>query len=81
MAVPGILVPIDEQPLLTVEQVADRLGTPVRFVRRLVAGRRIAFVRVGRYVRIHPADLELFIRTGHVEAGGAVDRRVEAPRL
>ena len=28
--------------LLTVEEAADRLGTSVRFVRRLIAERRIA---------------------------------------
>jgi excisionase family DNA binding protein len=38
--------------LLTVEEAADRLGTSVRFVRRLVAERRIAYVKVGRHVRL-----------------------------
>lgn len=68
MAVPDPHTPLQDRQLLTVEQVADRLGTPVRFVRRLIAGRRIAFVRVGRYVRIEPDDLEAFIQTGHIEA-------------
>ena len=54
--------------LLTVEQAAERLGTSVRFVRRLVFERRIAFVRVGRYVRIAEADLEGFIAAGRVDA-------------
>jgi excisionase family DNA binding protein len=54
--------------LLTVEQAAERLGTSVRFVRRLVFERRIAFVKVGRYVRITTADLEAFIAVGRVNA-------------
>ena len=54
-------------PLMTVEQVAEHLGTPVRFVRRLVAERRIAFSRVGRYVRISADDLDAFIAAGHIE--------------
>ena len=33
--------------LLSVEQAAERLGTSVRFVRRLIAERRIAYVKVG----------------------------------
>jgi len=33
--------------LLTVEQAADRLGTSPRFIRRLIAERRIAFTRLG----------------------------------
>jgi excisionase family DNA binding protein len=55
--------------LLTVEQAAERLGTSVRFVRRLVAERRIAYVKLGRHVRIAAADLEAFIAAGRVEGG------------
>jgi excisionase family DNA binding protein len=55
--------------LLTVEEAADRLGTSVRFVRRLIFERRIAFVKVGRHVRIATADLDAYIRAGRVEVG------------
>jgi excisionase family DNA binding protein len=54
--------------LLTVEDAADRLGTSVRFVRRLIAERRIAYVKVGRHVRIAEADLVEFVAAGRVEA-------------
>ena len=57
--------------LLTVEEAAERLGTSVRFLRRLIAERRIAFVRVGRHVRIDPADLEAFIAAGRVKANAS----------
>jgi excisionase family DNA binding protein len=50
--------------LLTVEQAAQRLGTKVRFIRRLVSERRIRFYRVGKYVRFHPDDLAAYIRDG-----------------
>jgi excisionase family DNA binding protein len=55
--------------LLTVEDAADRLGTSVRFVRRLIFERRIAFVKVGRHVRIAAPDLDAYIRAGRVEVG------------
>jgi excisionase family DNA binding protein len=55
--------------LLTVEDTADRLGTSVRFVRRLIFERRIAFVKVGRHVRIAAADLDAYISAGRVEVG------------
>jgi len=55
--------------LLTVEAAADRLGTSVRFVRRLIFERRIAFVKVGRHARIAAADLDAYIRAGRVEVG------------
>jgi excisionase family DNA binding protein len=54
--------------LLTVQEAADRLGTSVRFVRRLIAERRIAYVRVGRHIRIAEADLASFVAAGRVEA-------------
>jgi excisionase family DNA binding protein len=47
--------------LLSVQQAAERLGTSVRFPRRLIAERRITFVRVGRHVRIPEAALDDFI--------------------
>jgi excisionase family DNA binding protein len=54
--------------LLTVAEAADQLGTSVRFVRRLIAERRIAYVRVGRHVRIAEADLASFVAAGRVES-------------
>ena len=53
--------------LLTVEEAAERLGTSTRFVRRLLAERRIAYVKVGRHVRLDPADVEAFIAASRVE--------------
>ena len=55
--------------LLTVEEAAERLGTSTRFVRRLIFERRIAFVKVGRHVRIAGSDLDAYIRAGRVEVG------------
>lgn len=52
--------------LLNVDQVAERLGTPTRFVRRLIAERRIGFCRIGRYIRITDRDVTAFIEAGHV---------------
>lgn len=53
--------------LLTVEEAAERLNTSVRFPRRLIEERRIAFIHVGRNVRIPEAALEAFIAAGVVE--------------
>ncbi len=53
--------------LLTVGQVAALLGTTERFPRRLIAERRIRFVRVGRHVRIPESAVCDFIAAGVVE--------------
>jgi excisionase family DNA binding protein len=55
--------------LLSPQEVADRLGTSLRFVRRLVLERRIPFIKLGRHVRIATSDLDAFIAAGRVEAG------------
>jgi len=53
--------------LLTVEQAALYMNTTVRFVRRLVAERRIAFVKLGRHVRLCTSDIDAFVAAGRVE--------------
>ncbi|MFF3317647.1 excisionase family DNA-binding protein [Streptomyces sp. NPDC003035] len=53
--------------LLTVDQVAELLGTSVRFPRRLIEERRITFVKVGRHVRIPEPAIEAHIETHTVQ--------------
>lgn len=56
-----------DQSLLSVDDVAERLGVPIRFVRRLVDERRIPFYKIGRYVRFEPDDVEQFIADGRID--------------
>ncbi len=56
--------PRDE--LLTIEQAGEYLGTGGRFVRRLVAQRRVGYVKLGRYVRLQRSVLDAFIEAGRV---------------
>ncbi|NML54832.1 helix-turn-helix domain-containing protein [Streptomyces sp. R302] len=53
--------------LLTVDQVAELLGTSVRFPRRLIEERRITFVKVGRHVRIPEPAVQAYIETHTVQ--------------
>ena len=54
-------------PMLDVQQVAQRLGTKSRFVRRLIAERRIEYHKLGRHGRISEPALAAFIKAGRVE--------------
>ena len=54
--------------LLDIDQAAHRLGTQPRFMRRLVAERRIRFYKIGKHVRFHPDDLTDYINQGRVDA-------------
>ncbi|MEU3625522.1 DNA-binding protein [Amycolatopsis coloradensis] len=56
-----------EARYLTVEEAAAYLNTGVRFVRRLIAERRIAFHKAGVHVRLALTDLESFMQAGRVE--------------
>ncbi|MGF0171587.1 excisionase family DNA-binding protein [Streptomyces sp. Marseille-Q5077] len=57
--------------LLNVAEVAELLGTweesGERFPRRLIEERRIAFVKVGRYVRIRESVVEEHIASNTVQ--------------
>jgi excisionase family DNA binding protein len=64
--------------LLTVAQAAELLGTSERFPRRLIAERRIRFVRLGDsgkrgHVRIPETALREFIAAGLIEPMTAPD--------
>jgi excisionase family DNA binding protein len=56
---------VDE--VLTVEEAAARIKMSTRYIRRLVAERRIAFHKVGRSVRIKASDLAAHLEEGRVE--------------
>lgn len=57
-----------EEPvrLLNVAELAARLRVTERFVRRVVAERRIAIQKVGRHVRFREEDVERFLDEGYL---------------
>ncbi|MFJ7337907.1 helix-turn-helix domain-containing protein [Streptomyces sp. NPDC101116] len=52
---------------LNVDQVAELLGTTVRFPRRLIEERRITYVKVGRHVRIPESAVQEYIAANTVK--------------
>ena len=54
-------------PLLDLDAVAEALGITPRHVRRLVAERRIPFLKVGRFIRFDPGALDLWLDQQRVE--------------
>ncbi|MEU5059470.1 MULTISPECIES: helix-turn-helix domain-containing protein [unclassified Streptomyces] len=63
---------------LSVDQVAEVLGTSSRFPRRLVAERRIIFVKVGRHVRIPESAVDAYIAEHTVEPINGLTSRLKA---
>jgi len=52
---------------LSVDQVAELLGTSARFPRRLIEERRIRYVKVGRHVRIPESAVRDYLAANTVE--------------
>jgi excisionase family DNA binding protein len=48
------------------KQAAEKLGVGERMVRRLVAERRIEFIKVGKHVRISDEAIQAFLEAGTV---------------
>jgi excisionase family DNA binding protein len=52
--------------LLTIDQLVERLGTSTRHVRRLIAERRIPYLKVGKLVRFDPDDISRWLDDSRV---------------
>jgi excisionase family DNA binding protein len=54
-------------PLISVEQLADELGVSVRYVRRIIAERRIPYVKVGHLIRFQRNEVERWVEANRVD--------------
>jgi excisionase family DNA binding protein len=60
--------PDGDARLLSVAEVAARLGVAEKWVRNKIASRDLVFVKVGGHVRFRPEDIEAYIAQQRVEA-------------
>jgi excisionase family DNA binding protein len=47
--------------LLTIDQLAEQLNVSVRHVRRLVAERRVPYLKVAKFVRFDPGEIAVWL--------------------
>lgn len=53
---------LDEIPqLMTIDQLTERLGITKRHARRLVAERRVPYLKVGKLMRFDPAEIAAWL--------------------
>lgn len=52
------------QPLMDLPALAERLGVNQRHIRRLVAERRIPFLKWSRLLRFDPAEIDAWLDRG-----------------
>jgi excisionase family DNA binding protein len=62
-----LVSPAQRAPLLDTDELAKVLNVTSRHIRRLVAERRIPFVKVGRFVRFDPSELDVWLDQQRVE--------------
>jgi excisionase family DNA binding protein len=60
-ASPNRELPVDLDALLTIDEVSRLLSVTPRWVRRAVARRYFASVRVGKLVRVRRRDLDIYL--------------------
>lgn len=58
--------------LIDITAAAEQLGVTVRYMRRLVAERRIPYVKLGHYLRFDPAEIDAWIDRARVDEGDRV---------
>ena len=56
--------------LLDVASLATRLGVTERFIRRLIAERRVPFCKIGKFVRFDPLEIEAWLNDRRINAIG-----------
>ena len=64
-----------ETKFMTVAETAAYLNTSERFVRRLVAERRVAFHRIGKHLRFAVTDVDEWIARSRVPPSEPRHRR------
>lgn len=58
---------------LSAEEAAGYLNVSVRFIRRAASERRLRHVRVGKFIRFHPDDLDAFVTVREPAPGPDAD--------
>ena len=66
-----VVRPAEKKTMLDVKAAAEWLGVEERFIRRLVAERRVRYYKVGRHVRFDADDLDGFLARSRVEPNEA----------
>lgn len=64
------MTPEMSKRLLTVDEASEYSGLPVRYLRRLIFERRIAYIKDRRRVWFTKADLDQYIESLRVEVVG-----------
>ncbi len=60
--------PAVTKTLVDINMAAERLSVSPRFIRRPVAQRRVPYLKVGKFIRFDPVDLDAWLDGCRVES-------------
>ena len=66
---------------VSIDEAAAYLNVSVRFMRRLVADRRLRHFKVGKFLRFCPCDLDAFVTAGEVPCADLRSGAIPWPTL
>jgi len=59
---------LDKPILLEIAQAADYLNVSARMVRRMVEEKRVAYIKIGKLIRIDKRDIDAYLAAQRIEA-------------
>ncbi len=54
--------------LLNINEVAELMNVKPRFIRRLIEERRISYLKIGKFIRFDPTELDNWIQNCQIQA-------------
>jgi excisionase family DNA binding protein len=59
---------LDKPILFEIDQAADYLNVSVRMIRRMVEEKRVAYIKIGKLIRIDKRDIDAYLAAQRIEA-------------
>ena len=59
---------LDKPILFEIDQAAEYLNVSVRMIRRMVEEKRVAYIKIGKLIRIDKRDIDAYLAAQRIEA-------------
>ena len=59
---------LDKPILFEIDQAAEYLNVSVRMIQRMVQEKRVAYIKIGKLIRIDKRDIDAYLAAQRIEA-------------
>ena len=59
---------LDKPILFEIDQAAEYLNVSVRMIQRMVQEKRVAYIKIGKLIRIDKRDIDAYLTAQRIEA-------------